>query len=110
MAELPGWDRSRLLTAPTADVEAARMLVYARVLAPSIVEPLDSHLEALAIEAIESPKRREQKVKSHRRKRRNALLRAKDDQARHRQLLGLDDPDDDPDDEPDADDIDEVGA
>jgi hypothetical protein len=95
MAELPGWDRTRLGTAATADVEAARMLVYARVLEPTITEPYDAHLEVLEIESIDNAKVREQKAKHHTARRKKALQAAIRDQKRHRLLLGLDEPDDD---------------
>ncbi len=47
MAELPGWDRDRLAVAPASDVEAARMLVYARARAPEIRRDIAGDIERI---------------------------------------------------------------
>lgn len=53
MAELPGWDRDRLAVAPPRDVEAARLLVYARARAPEIRRDLAGDITRL--ERIDHP-------------------------------------------------------
>jgi len=94
MAELPGWDRSRLGTAATADVEAARVLVYARVLEPVLSIPVDVQLEVLEAEGITDARRRKRKADALRSKRRATLLSLRADQQRYRTLLELDASDD----------------
>lgn len=93
MAELPGWDRPRLGLAEDADVEAARMIVYARAMRGPVTEDIAGQIEVLEIETTESPKARERKVKSHQRHTLGELRKALARQRTYRGLLGLDDPD-----------------
>lgn len=93
MAFLPGWDRARLLTAPAADVEGARLIAFATAVRPILARDLRGELAAL--ERVDLPPHaRENAEKAARREARTALGRAIRDQDRLRALLELDeDPD-----------------
>jgi hypothetical protein len=100
MLERPGWDRARLEVASTADVEAARMLLYARAMAPIVQEPYAARLEVAEIEA-KKGKAREAAARRHESRRRETLAQAIRHQALIREALGLDvDDDAEADDEP----------
>lgn len=91
MAELPGWDRGRLATAPERDVEAARLLVYARARAPEIRRDIEGDIRQVT--------RMGQKVSEldialDRRDALRELTAAKDRQADLRRALELDEDDD----------------
>lgn len=50
MAELPGWDRGRLAMASASDLEAARLIVYARAWGPMVREDIAGRIESLEAE------------------------------------------------------------
>lgn len=93
MAFLPGWDRSRLLTADPADVEAARWITYAQAMKPIVDADIEGGLEQLA-QADMTPKARELRMKSQRGKARERLSRLRKHQAEVREILELDIEDD----------------
>jgi len=99
MAELPGWDRDRLATAPGADVEAARWLVYARELRPEVTFNYPAHIRAAEVEAM-TGHRREREIAADRKRQLEALRAGQRQQADMREGLLLDGED-----EPEEDDL-----
>lgn len=96
MAELPGWDRHRLANADPRDVEAARLLVYARARRPEIRADLDGQIEQLELAGLDGDAHRLRAA--HIRNRHLAATRAeKATQAALRAALELDVTDDEAD-------------
>lgn len=93
MAELPGWDRARLATAPGPDVEAARWIVYGRVLAPEIHFDYPGAMHSLDL-ADMKPESEERARRADRKIARQQLRAAAERQQAYRRLLRLDEPDD----------------
>jgi len=94
MAELPGWDRARLAYAAPADVGAARWVVFARALEPTVTEPIGAQIALAEIEvSAKNARAREAAVKKLNRKHLDDLYRARDRQRQVRTLLMLDEPD-----------------
>lgn len=86
MAELPGWDRSRLAVAAPSDVEAARVQIYARRVKPLLDIDVDRQLLDLARE--ERPATKAQ-LAAERARRREELHQLRKMQAGIRENLGL---------------------
>ncbi len=91
MAELPGWNRDRLATAPPRDVEAARLLVYARARGPEIRRDIKGDIERIERMGNTPNKAQEAMDRMHAIR---DLTEAQRHQADLRRLLGLDDAED----------------
>lgn len=94
--ELPSWSRARLLTAPQADVEAARWRVYAGVLEPTVNFDVEGKQLDLA-EADASPKEARRYQKKRLGMAREAVKKLAAAREQARKFLMLDDEE-----EPDA--------
>jgi hypothetical protein len=86
MAELPGWDRARLDTAPEPDVAAARLIVFAREVKPLLQRDFAAEIDELKER---SPREQEIHDKRMRAKARDQLVIGWRGQTALRKLLLL---------------------
>lgn len=92
MAELPGWDRTRLGTAAEADVAAARWQIYARVVAPEVTVDYEAKIHDAEVAGMKG-KQYDAVVADDRKKAIRAWRAAQPEQRRLRRLLLLDEAD-----------------